>query len=86
MTNALNALTNSVPARFDGELEIKKATTPEQRYIEYLEEKISRLLKEARVGSLSEVIVSRTDHLPSIIFVALGYWQALPQVPAWWRR
>ena len=57
---------NSVPSRIDSELESKKAITPEQRYIEFLEEKISRLLREAKSGKaddindFSEVIVSKS--------------------------
>jgi hypothetical protein len=87
VTNALNALANSVPAKVDGDLENKKATTPEHRYIEFLEEKISRLLREAKVGSVSDVIVSRTDLLPSITSVAiLDIGRRRLKFPHRWRR
>ena len=84
VTNVPNPLANGTPAKVDDELESKKAMTPEQRYIEYLEEKISRLLGEAKSGKaddinvVSEVTVSRIDHLLTISYVVIGYWKASP--------
>jgi len=54
--DSLNPFANGVPAKVDGELESRKSA--EQQYIKFLEEKISHLLRDTKVGSVSEVPVS----------------------------
>jgi hypothetical protein len=81
VANMLNPLANGLPANVDSDLESKKAMTPEQRYIEFLEDKVARLLREAKhdkaddINVVSEVTVSRIDHFTVDLFCCHWIWE-----------